>query len=383
MKYILISIGLLFSWNSATTQVSDYYPPMDEWASRTAESQGFEPSLLEEALAYADSSEYVESRDLRVAILKGFKREPFHHLLGPTKKRGGPTGLIIKNGYVVAQWGDPDRVDMTFSVTKSYLSTVAGLAVDHGLISDVNNKVGQAVWDGTFAGRHNSKITWKHLLHQSSDWSGQLWGGKDWADRPPREEGDINDWEMRKYNEPGTVMEYNDVRVNVLAYSLLQTWRNPLPMVLKEHIMDPIGASPTWRWHGYDNSYTLVDGIQMQSVSGGGHSGGGLFINSWDHARFGYLFLRDGRWNDEQLVSSDWIKEATIPSPANGSYGYMWWLNKGERANTNIPDHIFYAAGFGGNYIVIDKEADLVIVTRWLNPPRFNEFLNRVYKALK
>ena len=59
--------------------------------------------------------------------------------------------MIVKNGYIVAEWGDTERVDMTFRVTKSYLSTIAGLALDAGLIKDVHEKVGNYVWDGTFA----------------------------------------------------------------------------------------------------------------------------------------------------------------------------------------------------------------------------------------
>ena len=65
--------------------------------------------------------------------------------------------------------------------------------------------------------------------------------------------------------------------------------------------MDPIGASSTWRWLGYSNSYVNVDGLQVQSVSGGGHFGGGIFINSLDHARFGLLFLRQGQWNNQAI----------------------------------------------------------------------------------
>src|SRR5690606_38402364 len=160
-------------------------------------------------------------------------QEPFHDILGPTKKRGGPAGMIIKDGYLLASWGDTQRVDMTFSVTKSFLSTMAALAEDQGLIQSVTDKVRDYVWDGTFDGAHNSKITWEHLLQQNSDWSGELWSGKDWADRPPSE-GGLDDWKFRKLNKPGTVMEYNDVRVNVLAYSLTHVWRKPLPMVLKE-----------------------------------------------------------------------------------------------------------------------------------------------------
>ena len=365
------------------TNAQSYFPAKNEdWKRQSPEIYGINATLLSEALLYAESNEYTGSRDLRQAILKGFEREPFHEILGPTKKRGGPAGMILKKGYIIAQWGDVDRVDMTFSVTKSYLSTVAGLAIDRGIISDVHTKVGNYVWDGTFRGAHNQKVTWDHLLTQSSDWTGSLFGVKDWADRPPRE-GGIDDWKMRSFHEPGTVMDYNDVRVNVLAYALLQVFRKPLPMVLKDEIMDPIGASDTWRWYGYDHSWVNVDGIKMQSVSGGGHSGGGVFINTKDQARFGLLFMNKGKWDTKQLISEEWIKMAISSSQTNPNYGYMWWLNQeGNRHMEDIPNHVFYAAGFGGNYIIIDQENELVIVTRWLEPSKMKSFLQLVYAAL-
>ncbi|MGI9544172.1 MAG: serine hydrolase domain-containing protein, partial [Cyclobacteriaceae bacterium] len=255
-----------------------YYPDNGtDWEQKDPQEVGLKEKALQDAVRFAQANEYQGARDLRLAILKGFEREPYHELLGPVKKRGGPAGMILKNGYLVASWGDLSRVDMSFSVTKSYLSTTAGLALDAGLIGNVDEKVKDYVWDNTFQGAHNSNITLRHLLTQSSDWSGTLWGGHDWADRPPQE-GGIDDWKHRELRTPGTTFEYNDVRVNVLAYSLLQVWRKPLPMVLKEKIMDPIGASSTWRWYGYENSWVNVDGIKMQSVSGGGHSGGGVFM---------------------------------------------------------------------------------------------------------
>jgi len=238
------------------------------------------------------------------------------------------------------------------------------------------------VWDGAFEGAHNAQISWDHLLTQSSDWSGRLFGMPDWADRPPRE-GRVDDWRDRPFHEPGTNFEYNDVRVNLLAYSLLQVWRRPLPQILKERVMDPIGASTTWRWYGYETSYVEVDGLRVQSVSGGGHSGGGVFINTLDHARFGLLFLRRGRWRDRQLISEDWVERVQQPSQANESYGYMWWLNRGERSYEGVPDHLYYAAGFGGNYIVVDKANDMVVVTRWLEPSQLGEMLRRVYDAVQ
>lgn len=379
----LASAFLLFSINIAISQQAYYFPERNAtWQERPPSAFNLDEKKLNETVNFAKSNEYSGSRDLRIAILKGFAHEPFHEILGPTKKRGGPAGIILKNGYIVQQWGDIERVDMTFSVTKSFLSTVAGLAVDNHLIQSTDDKVSSYIWDGTFAGEHNSKISWKHLLQQNSDWSGELWGGKDWADRPPKE-GGLDDWKFRKLNEPGTVMEYNDVRVNVLAYALTHVWRKPVPAVLKEYLMDKIGASTTWRWYGYDNAWTVIDGIKMKSVTGGGHSGAGIFISTADMARFGLLFLNNGKWNSEQLISEAWIEEAITPSAPNPNYGYMWWLNqKGDRQWQGLSEDVYYAAGFGGNFIVIDKANSLVVVTRWLEPSKIGDFMALIQDAM-
>ena len=383
MKYFLLTFIITVSFQSnGSAQDITYFPERNAiWQEKTPDEVNVNSALLADAVAFANSNEYSESKDLRIAILKGFAREPFHEILGPTKERGGPAGIILKNGYVVAKWGDTKRVDMTFSVTKSFLSTVAGLAYDNGLIATTEDNVVNYIWDGTFRGNHNSKVTWAHLLQQNSDWSGELWGGKDWADRPPRE-GGIDDWKYRELKEPGTFMEYNDVRVNVLAYSLTHVWRQPVPQVLKERIMDPIGASTTWRWFGYDNAWTVIDGLKMKSVTGGGHSGGGIFISAEDMARFGLLFLNNGKWKEQQLISESWIEKAITPSIPNANYGYMWWLNKkGDRHWEGLSENIYYAAGFGGNFIVIDKENDLVVVTRWLDPSKIEDFMKKVEKS--
>ncbi len=375
--FFFITLGTL----SITAQEL-YFPPAGIWEERSPGSFDIKSEPLDEAIQFARDNEYKGSQDLRQAILKGFESEPYHEIMGPTKKRGGPAGMIIKNGYIVAKWGDTKRVDMTFSVTKSFLSTVGLLALDRELIDEVEEPVKNYVWDHTFEGAHNSQITWEHLFNQSSDWRGQLWESYDWGDRPPSS-GDLDEWKNQKLNTPGTVFKYNDVRVNLLAYSLLHVWRKPLPVVLKEEIMDPINASPTWRWFGYDNAWVDIDGLKMQSVTGGGHSGGGLFINTEDMARFGLLFLNNGNLNGDELISSKSIAQAIEPSGPNSNYGYMWWLNKEEnRPWKNLPTNLFYAAGFGGNFIVIDRERDLVVVTRWLEPSQIEPFLTRVYSAL-
>lgn len=378
MKKLLLLIFLVTFSAGAQT----YFPASQTWEERSPSSFNMDAEKLEKAISFARDNEYSGSKDLRQAILKGFEHEPFHKIAGPTKDRGGPAGIILKDGYIIAQWGDTRRVDMTFSVTKSFLSTIALLALDQGLISGSEDLVAQYVWDGTFQGAHNSQVSWEHLLQQTSDWSGELWGGHDWADRPPSQ-GGIDDWKNRELRTPGSVFEYNDVRVNLLAYSLLQVWRRPLPQVLKKEIMDPIGASPTWRWYGYETAWVNIDGVKMQSVTGGGHSGAGMFISTEDMARYGLLFENNGSWNKNQLISEGSIKRALRPSEANPNYGYMWWLNRpGQRHWEERSQDIFYAAGFGGNFIVVDQEKDLVIVTRWLEPSQIEALVNKIYEAL-
>lgn len=377
MKIKILS-ALFFLCISLANAQTTYFPGKT-WEVKSPEEMKMNALLLDSAVRFALNNETKMEKDLRITNLKAYAREPEYKIIGPMKERGGPAGIILKNGYIVAQWGDIHRVDMTFSVTKSFLSTTAGLAIDAGLIGHVSEPVKNYLWDGHFEGPHNSKITWEHLLNQSSDWSGTLFGLHDWADRPPAE-GSIHDWQNRKLNEPGTVYEYNDVRVNLLAYSLLQVWRKPLPVVLKENIMDPIGASSAWRWYGYENSFVNVDGMMMQSVSGGGHHGGGIFISAIDQARFGLLFLRKGKWKNQQLLSEDWVKAAHQSSSANKDYGYMWWINTNRWKD--VSPEIYFAAGFGGNYIVIDHENDLVVVTRWMDDSKMGEFMKLVEQAI-
>jgi CubicO group peptidase (beta-lactamase class C family) len=377
---VLSRILFLVVLSNSFLEAKNQYFPDSTWQSKTPSEVKMNAKLIDSAIAFAIQNETKTDYDLRVACLKAYANEPNFRILGPTRDRGKPAGLIIKNGYIIAQWGDVKRADMTFSVTKSFLSTVAGLARDNKLIKNTSDPVNEYVQDDNFNHPHNAKITWEHLLNQTSDWSGCLFDVCDWADRPPKE-GTIDDWKNRKLLEAGSNFEYNDVRVNLLAYALLQVWRKPLPVILKEKIMDPIGASTTWRWYGYDNSFVNVDGIMMQSVSGGGHFGGGLFISSVDQARFGLLFARKGKWKNQQLISQQWINDAVKPSPVNKSYGYMWWLNE-ENHLKNLSKKIYYAEGFGGNTILVDSENDLVIVSRWLEPSKLSDFVNIVERSI-
>ena len=227
-----VFLFLFICYNSLSQ--NSYYPNKI-WSEKSPESQGLISEKIDSAIKFATENENSVEKDLRISIIKSFGKEPGFNIKGPTKMRGEPNGLIIKNGYIIGKWGDTKRVDMTFSVTKSYLSTMAGIAFDKKLIQ-IDNYLKNYVWDGKFDDPHNSKIKWHHLLNQSSEWSGSLFGTYDWADRPPN---NINLEEIKKQIlfEPGKNYKYNDVRVNLLSYSLLNVFRKPLPMILKNDMV--------------------------------------------------------------------------------------------------------------------------------------------------
>jgi CubicO group peptidase (beta-lactamase class C family) len=393
--------GISFQINAQNT----YFPPFGQWETKKPEQLKVNPAKLQEAVAFAVNTESDADPRLKVAHYESaFGREPFGYPVGPMKTRGPASGLIIYKGYIIAQWGEPERVDLTFSVAKSFLSVTAGIAFDQKLIKSEQdlvypymapiipfdpirawqNKADHLEEDDVielFSTEHNKKITWDHLLRQTSDWEGVLWGKPDWADRP---QGNATEWMTRTRNEPGTVYKYNDTRVNVLALALLNVWRKPLPQVLKEQVMDKIGASPTWRWTGYENSYIVLDGQIVQSVSGGSHWGGGLFINAYDQARFGYMTLKNGKWGNTQIVSEEWLRKAKTPTPVQENYGFMnFFLNHSQKDLPDAPKTAFYHLGAGTNFVYCDNENDLVIVARWIQNNQTNELVKKVIESLQ
>jgi CubicO group peptidase (beta-lactamase class C family) len=387
MRRLLAFIGVLVS---LCASAQTYYPDA-AWQRKAPADVGIDAARLKEAVDYAIANEVRNPRDLTLNHYQTFGREPHGAAIGPIKDRGDPTGVIVRRGYIVAEWGEPLRVDMTHSVTKSMLSSVIGVAFDRGMIRSLDEPVRDAVPPIQVYGKpellylfetpHNRTITWDHLLRQTSDWEGTLWSKPDWADRPSDKPAE---WLSRARNKAGTVYKYNDVRVNVLALAALNVWRRPLPQVLKETLMDPIGASNTWRWVGYDNSWVVLDGAIVQSVSGGGHWGGGMFIHAHDMARFGYLTLRRGKWKERQLLSTQWVDKALTPTPAEPGYGFMnWYNNRDRKLLPSAPTSAFAHLGNGTNMIYVDPENDLVAVVRWIDRKALDEFVKRLLAATK
>jgi CubicO group peptidase (beta-lactamase class C family) len=410
--FSLLALSIITAFSQKNVEgknavLSNYFPSAQNWEKRSARSSGFDTAKLNQAIRFAIENESKTPRNMQLSQTMTFGNEPFSNGIGPFTDRGDPGGIIIYKGYIVAEWGEPGRPDMTNSVTKSFLSAVVGLAVDQGLIHSVNDTVADyvppvEVFDprsgypdvGTkashqllypFATEHNRQLTWNVMLRQTSDWEGTLWDKPDWADRPPDSyHDDPGKWISRKRNEPGAVWTYNDVRVNALALATTLVWRKPLPQVLKTYIMDPIGASNTWRWYGYRNSWIVLDGMPVQSVSGGGHWGGGMFINTYDMARFGLLTLHGGKWNGKQLISEKWIKQSLTPTTANPSYGYMnFFLNTNKKYLPDAPASSFVHVGNGANIIYVDPEHDLVMVVRWIENNAVDSMVKKVLGALK
>jgi len=199
MKYRILVLLLLIpaavvvgQKQKARTTAEIYYPTNAAWAQKSAAEAGMDAAKLQEAISFSISHETKNPRDMAQSHYQTFGKEPFGYGIGPFKERGDVTGMVIRHGYRIAEWGDPDRVDMTHSVTKSFLSTVIGLAVDRGMIASVNdtvwkyvppilaydpipdmnksNQLSHSQFITPFESKHNRKITWDHLLRQVSDW---------------------------------------------------------------------------------------------------------------------------------------------------------------------------------------------------------------------
>jgi CubicO group peptidase (beta-lactamase class C family) len=159
-----------------------------------------------------------------------------HDVIGPLRDGSGASGVVVHRDRIIGSWGDPSAVEMCFSATKSYLSLVAGLAFDRSLVDDLDEPVTARVDDDALRSERSRHITWTHLLRQTSQWDGTLWGKPWWCDPQGGQAADAD------LGAPGSAFAYNDVRINLLALALTRLWRRPLDEVLREHLMRPIGA---------------------------------------------------------------------------------------------------------------------------------------------
>jgi CubicO group peptidase (beta-lactamase class C family) len=374
-RFVCFVAGLCLLYAVAPAAQGIYYPPAGSWALKAPAEVGMDAAKLEAAIKFAEARETNWPRDFST------QEKIFGTLLGPIpKSRAGTNGVIIRNGYIVGEFGDTSNVAPTYSVAKSMLATVAGVAVRERLITNLAAPVGLQVKDGGYDSPQNAKVTWKNHLQQTTEWEGELWGKKhDFVGTAAFGDGERK---PRELSEAGTFYEYNDVRINRFSLSMLRMFKKPIPDVFRDEVMNVIGASNTWQWIPYNNSYAEVDGKKMPSVSGGTRWGGGVWINALDMARFGYLWLRGGKWGNKQIIPPAYVKEALAAGGAKNSpdYGYLWWLNT-KGGSKLLPTNSFQAQGAGSNTIFVSPDHDLVIVWRWHGGGK-EQFFRQVIDAI-
>ena len=263
-------------------------------------------SLLDAAIAYAQAHEVPWPRDPGAAPAPGQTPwgvhhddpPPFNRLRGPVHDRGPQSGLVLCHRSEIAAWGEPARADLTFSVAKTYLALLAGVAQSQGLLPDENEPVATRLPGiGFDDSERNRAVTWTMLLTQTSEWEGTVFGLPDTVDRWRKVAQDPHPPEgpkggARPLRTPGTYWEYNDVRINQLALALLHLFRRPLPQVFVEHVLAPLGGGAGFAWQGYDDAWIDLPGVgRVPSVPGGSHWGAGVSISARDQARIAQLLL--------------------------------------------------------------------------------------------
>jgi CubicO group peptidase (beta-lactamase class C family) len=256
--------------------------------------------------------------------------------------------LVIRNGYIVSEtyFGSttPETRREIYSVTKSFIATLVGIAIDKGLISGVERPVVEFFPDRSFANLDAAKqaMTLEHVLTMTTglDWTEgdpayrQIYGSRDWVQS-------MLDEPMR--SPPGSPFNYCSGCSHLLSAIIQrQTGMNTRDFAQRE-LFGPLGITGA----AWDTDTT---GIPI--------GGWGLKLTPREMAKLGYLYLNGGMWDGRQIVSSEWIETATRKHTATDSelgYGYQWWT---------YPRWGAYAAlGRYGQTIFVVPDLDLIVVT--------------------
>ena len=288
--------------------------------------------------------------------------------------------LIVRNGYLVTEeyfhgWG-PDDLHTLQSDTKSITSLLVGAALLQGKISGVNEKVVDLFPEYQKIKNLDDRKASMSLQDLLTMRTGFDWSEANYQGSPLQQLNDcqcdwmkfVLNWPMRE--DPGTRFEYNSGGVILLGGVIRNATGMPTDVFAQRSLFDPLGITQVRWYYGQDGSP---------------HTGGGLNMRPRDMAKIGYLVLRNGRWEDKQLVSEDWLKQAmqhAVRSPRTfGShwvdYGYLWWLLPLEAEGPDAD--IYTASGALGQWIFIIPRFDMVVVVTgnaqtyadWVGPVEF------------
>lgn len=269
--------------------------------------------------------------------------------------------VVIHDGVLVGDWywdgfSAETPLPDVWSVTKSMTSAAVGIAQAEGLLS-IHDRASDYIpqWQGTAS----EDVTIFDLITQTS--------GRQWdflSDFAIFETADQTTYSLSfgQEREPGTRWDYSNLGTQSLEAVLEKAVGGDVGAYVRSKVFEPIG----------------MDANMAHDMAGNTRVYTGLSATCEDLARFGYLYLRKGRWGNQQIVPKDWIVESTSSSTElNDAYGYLWWLNKsghvvlpsvparGEfdgKMLPSAPDHMIMALGAFGQLIAIDRKAEMVVV---------------------
>lgn len=284
--------------------------------------------------------------------------------------------MIVQDGVVVASWGALDHPYSIASARKSLLSALIGNAVGRGEI-DLQATLADLGIDDTspaLTAQEKQARVVDLLCSRSGVYHRAAYEPRQMKDRRPE----------RESHRPGTFFFYNNWDFNTLGTIYEQQSGKRIFEAFDQEIARPLRMQ----------DYVVEDGRYVrQGMSD--HAAYVFRMSARDLARFGLLFLREGRWNGHQVVPADWVHESTSAQAEwpGGAYGYMWWVvtDGGHFRNTKLPAGSFVARGSGGHHLVVMPSLDLVVVHQgetdkpapgnWVGEQEVDRLMGLVLKA--
>jgi CubicO group peptidase (beta-lactamase class C family) len=337
MHRLLLIFGILLFFLSCCQKKSGVVFPRGEWLISQPEKQNVDPDKLQKAL------EYLESK---------------------SRHNGNKEVAIIRNGYMIFGGEQIDSIHNIWSCSKTFTSTVLGLLIDDGILS-LDARASE--YEPLLKERY-SEVTFRHFTTMTSGYSAI--GGSRWPD------ANYADWSWMVYEpeepyfKPGSAFAYWDEAQMMFGRTLTQVLKRPMYDFLKERITDPIGMGE-WQWYPEKD----LAGIPINNGCTN------VFVNAKQLARWGWLFLNNGKWDGKQLISEEWVFKATsVQVPASipmgdtdrketvgpGCYGFNWWIN-GRKANGEMklpgaPENCYFASGHNNNKCIVIPQWNMVVV---------------------
>lgn len=281
---------------------------------------------------------------------QGFSQEGIDRAVGYAKQEGSTSGMIVHNGLVVAEWGDVSRKSNLYSVRKSFMSALIGIAIARGQIQ-LDDTLAQLSIDDKEPSLSpiEKQATLRMLLEaRSGVYHPTVYETAAMVETRP----------ARYSHSPGTFWYYNNWDFNVVGAIYEKATGNDIFNALQSEIADPIGMQD---YRPSDGHYVSGGPVTMYPAYP-------FTMSARDLGRFALLYLHDGRWRDRQIVPAEWVAESThsYSDTPTGGYGYMWWTSVpasgpgGPKAALLRPT--YWADGHLGQYAVIVPSLDLVVV---------------------